>query len=370
MTSCSLTYGDGSQNMADAAVVDDEFDVESADPMGSAAAASPETGPPGPKQSGPVAERDVPAQAPAAPTKPSHPAFLVEMAREYGLSDRQIAQADADELTDFVRRQRQRESAAASAFARPAAAAPAPPAREPEPEPEDDLKDFGIERDKWDADTVKVFEAFAKSNKALRQRLDAHETERKNQTAQTAYDALDEFFAGLADDRFGSGDRFTLDPQSAEVKRRLALVRAAGIDLQNPPAPRQIARMLKAAHADLYPAATEPAPAKDAGAYGGNGHAANGAANGNGHAKAERPRGPDGRFLSDAELAEREREEAARGRWAAGGLAAPAERRGAQPKGRESANNVVREKLASLGLPTDSAVLSRDDAEAEDTLLD
>ena len=284
---------------------------------------------------------------PAAQAKPAHPRSLVLKARRLGFSEDEINGIDdlATEVAavEYELAASARERAASSAWRHQPEAAPEPKAA-PEPEPEEDpLKALGIDESEWEPKLVAALKKLAGDNAGLKKALAAGETERKTEKAAAAYDAIDDFFESLGDDRFGTGDRYTIKP-GAELDRRVALLRAAGIDPKDPPKAKDVAKLLRAAHATLFPAAKAGA-AEDAGAYAEAQDAAPEAT----AAEAARPRGENGRFLSDEEIAERAEEAEMKKRYAASAVAVPTHRSGSpEPKGVKAAKKAFLEGAREL----------------------
>lgn len=259
-----------------------------------------------------------PASPEPTPAATAHPKGLVERAKALGIDDTESystadLRAEVQQAIDF---HRLREPTS-------------PPPQRPQPKPEaaadgpaDVLAELGIDKEKWEPEIVGAFEKLAKHTADLQKRLDGFDSERKQAGLVSTYDALDGFFAGLPDDdkaRFGDGDRFTLKADAPEIARRMALVRAAGIDLSDPPPAKQLERALKAAHAALYPPVARPAaapnPAERPVAH----------VNGNGHQPpAAPPRNDKGQFVKADDPEERAREEA----WMRSASPMPTERRG------------------------------------------
>lgn len=205
-----------------------------------------------------------------------HPAYLREAAADFGFSEEDIAGYSTDQLGAVVVRMQRRlakEQQDLSRIAGETARRPAP-APEPAPKPEDDLLDLGTDeagKPYTEADVsgplLRVLKKQADELKKLRGtagKIDELAQREQARSLNTSRALLDEAFEALGEGDhplLGKGGISELGADSAEGKRRNAIVREAQIDLNND-TPRQIAKKIKAARDVLYPAAPA-APAGD-----------------------------------------------------------------------------------------------------------
>lgn len=253
-------------------------------------------------------------EAPPLAPRQRHPRLLRQEALEYGATPQQIDAAATDDLEDWVeyqraesRRQQQRQPAAAA-------------------EPDFDL---GIDESLYEPDLINAIKRLGKSQaeeiKQLKQQLTVSQQREAQRQAQSTGEAIDGAFESLADSRYGTGSAVELQPGSSEMKLRGVLLGTAGIDFNNPPPPRVLAKKLREAHELIYgkaPApADEPPPASPS------------------PTKPAPPKNPvNGQFVKPADAEKQAREEA----WVRAGLAQPTQRNGAaEPKGPKRAAKAV-----------------------------
>ncbi len=190
------------------------------------------------------------------------------------------------------------------------------------PEPEEDLEAF----DPIIVKRLRAAEAAEKRVANLEARLAKQEDRELQRQAGQVESALDDAFAALGEryeKLLGKGPAAALDKTSAELRRRIAILKDAGIDFQALPTTPQLKAKLKASAEAFYPAPVEP-----------NAYETNGKSR-----------------VSPAE-------------WAEAGLARPTQRAGApEPKGDALATQNMEKKLKERGQLSN-------DAEIEDTLLD
>lgn len=203
-----------------------------------------------------------------------HPAYLREAAADFGFSEEDIAGYSTDQLGAVVVRMQRRlakEQQDLSRIAGETARRPALATPEPTPKPEDDLLDLGTDEEGKpysEADVSGPLLRVLKRQAAKIQELEGSTksiSEREQaRSLNTSRALLDEAFEALGEGDhplLGKGGISELGADSAEGKRRNAIVREAQIDLNND-TPRQIAKKIKAARDVLYPAAPA-APAGD-----------------------------------------------------------------------------------------------------------
>lgn len=161
-----------------------------------------------------------PPAAPAPQTSFDHPRTMVRRAIALGASMADIKATPPAQLDEWIDAN---ETIAAV---------------EPKPDPVAPADPYGIEamvKDNPDFDTpvVKVMRKIAETADARIAALEAENKSVKSQLAQAArsksVDVIDEAFAVLAPTVFGAGNRSTLDANSAEAKRRIAVLQVANI---------------------------------------------------------------------------------------------------------------------------------------------
>ena len=288
-----------------------------------------------------------PAGNVATPEAPRPTRRLVEKAVKLGVPEAMIAKADFDSLDALVAHiEETTYSTRPDRAARGADAAVSPPAAVPPPavpevdEDEAALKkimdpEFGL-----DPDLAAFMSRLAKTNKELKQKLDGVETTTRSRAQVEVVDAIDGVFDALAPTHrayFGDKPGSLMAQDSPEMKRRMATLRHAGLTQDMPP--REVARRLKAAAAELFPALG--ASAMDAATAAGT----------NGGSKPDRPRDANGRYLSDAEISQAEQINRLVSQWNNGAVAAPTSRTSvSEPYGDARAVAGVKAKLDSWSI--------------------
>lgn len=187
--------------------------------------------------------------APEPAKLPSHPRSLVRRALEYGASQEQINAASLDELDSFVSDQ--------DTFRENAARAPKPDAKDPA---QDDI-DWGLRSDgtplkesDFEPGMAALIKRQHREMKELRATVATREVEHAAKT-------IDGAFANLDNPVFGSGAAAEITKE--EFSARLRLLRAAGIDLNNPPSTPVIEKKLKAVMSELGISAKKESPKKE-----------------------------------------------------------------------------------------------------------
>lgn len=293
----------------------------------------------------------VEAEKPAANAKPSlapaskskHPAGLVRRALRFGAAQAAIDAASTDELDDWVERteievEREREQAQRARSTDEAIdRTRTRPAAKAEPAVEEDELGLGELEKELDPRVVKFLKAQTERLKAAEGELkQATEREkvRQQRTTEELYDAA---FAGLDKKYqkvFGDGDGREMPGTSKELRRRIAVLKESGIDVQND-SPASMRRKISKAAEELYgeilgQAAAEPKE-DDAGAYSG--------------------------VKPSQELTRKSKGNGTpritKEQWDDGGLATPTHRASKEPKGRDRAIRAVAAQMKERGLTED-----------------
>lgn len=237
---------------------------------------------------------------PQARPKAKHPDYLVRQAQEFGFSEAEINAVDSErlgqELYDIQRsvRAQQREESRGRAIQQ--AIAPAPAALDDD----DDIPDLGEDVHEAIRGAFGKMKEKVKASKGLEKKIAELEAKENTRIQQSWFDTLDNGFAAVTSPLIG-GDAAgsELRPDSAEFKRRKAILAAAGLDQvngSNIPSARVVARKIKQAFTDLFgevvamgaqPAPNRPAPS--ANPYDRQPEPSS--------RTEDRPRGSDGRFL-------------------------------------------------------------------------
>lgn len=193
------------------------------------------------------------APPPVVPTNEpktyEHPRTLIRRAMEFGASISDVRHTTPDDLDLWIEAQ---ESAARQKPATP---------------PVVDADEYGIgelvkSNPEFESPLLAVVKKIAEKTTA---RLGAIETENKALKSEVTrlrgaknVDAIDEVFSGLSPAIFGAGGRASIDPNSAEGKRRLSVISTAGIKKGDSDA---VVKQKIKANADLlYPAAAPATP--------------------------------------------------------------------------------------------------------------
>lgn len=267
-------------------------------------------------------------------SKPAHDPFVVELAREYGATDEQIAAMSPAELRGAVQMVRRREAEAKKAQ---------PVVEKPAEVDEDDF-DLGLKEDDYDPEIIRAMKAMkdrikqsSKASRELQAKINQYEEREQARHQQAAVESIDAAFEGLGAEyaRFiGEGTGRELNQAGRpEYRRRMLILTEAGItSLADLPSPKQLAQKLRQAAETLYgvPAAGESPTYEQAPV---------------GKKTAARPQDAEtGEFLSDAEVQRRER-------WNAGAVNRPTARTAPPEKpGKTRAERGVAEYLKANGL--------------------
>jgi hypothetical protein len=269
-------------------------------------------------------------------TQPDLPPALIEQARQF-FTDEEITQFDRSTLESAVRanlrsiiadRDRRDTQRVLEQQPRP----PAPPV---ETEEEFPLPTEELGYDPNIVGMAKLAKKLHEENKELKKQLGGLAEREQQRNARTAGETLDLAFESLGEEWhaiFGKGDATELQGKP-ELRRRLAVLRDAGVDLQAVPSLAKLKSMLKAAAETIYPAQVAPKKKDDLGAYG----------------------APAGRPTNGSRVTEED--------WRQGSLARPTHRRGAaEPTGEALAVRNLERKMQQAEQQGDSDIL--------DTLLD
>lgn len=286
-------------------IVDDEFDPDLHLPVQ-----------PAPAKAAPAAAVTEPTPEPA---KPKHSAYLLRMAKEFGLSDQEIEEQTSDQLGNLIYHLTRQRGAWENAGPRTQVSPPGPAGANPPPVPKQEEEPFEQLLTELEGGEYPVDERIAKSLKALAPSLkrvkeleqqvasfSAKEKEREAQALEQLFDAAFDSLPAKFQAVTGKGGIRTLtDPKHAQ--RRASILAAAGIDLQRDN-PAQVTAKLQQATEALFGdflKEPEPPPAK--------------------------------------ELQQRQE------RWVQGNLARPTHREHNEPKGPRRATRAVAEKLRAMG---------------------
>jgi hypothetical protein len=189
--------------------------------------------------------------------KPSHPDTLVRRARILGIDDATIKKLDSDQLDDLVFREHRKLTLQEAQDMRAARGEEREIKRDPAPEPEEDEDFEADELEQIDPVVLKAMrrqQAKLKELKELKKEIaQSKEREQIRQTRsnEEAYDMAFESLGAKYEKIFGKGDGRELDHTSKEMKRRLAVLRDAGLDLDLD-GPTTIKRKLIKAAEGLY----------------------------------------------------------------------------------------------------------------------
>lgn len=279
----------------------------------------------------------------AAPSGPAHSPRSLRLAKEFGYSQPDIdamspeqLDASVDQTNMFLLRQAREQQTRFNSMTQ-LDNVNRQPMPAPVPEPENDLLDEAL----YDAPLARAVNKTATENKQLKQQLQQITEREQQRTVAAMDDALDGAFEVLGKSHghlFGTGPLTTLPQGAAEIQRRVGIIKSA--NLRNNDSPRVVAAKIKAAVELMYPVAPVPVT-EPVGGYA----AALAAPTGQQPARAERPRGANGQYLSEEEA-----------RWAQAGIARPTQRATArEPDGKAKAVSSVAQLLAERSQFADSA---------------
>lgn len=213
---------------------------------------------------------------PPAPAAPRHPDWLTRQAQEMGLDPELVDALDSAKLARLVNHQLRQQLSLQEQFSRQRTVQDGqvqpPPPKEEEPE-----IDLGPEGEQLDPAFAKVFKGILgkhfsehkKEVKKLQEQFEARQKADEERQASEADGLIDAAFARLGasyERYFGKGSYRTLQPGSPEMRRRLAALRDAGVDLKRPDRATIVGK-LRAAAAALYAPAPEPAAPAGASGY-------------------------------------------------------------------------------------------------------
>lgn len=339
----------------------------------------------------PGQSRSRPEQNP--PPKPRHSALLIEQARKVGITEEQMADADAADIRYEI--QCRRQDAAAS-YQRQQAQAAAQQQPKPEPEePEDELEKFGFKKEEY-PELYPVIDHLRKKAAAAdraEKRAEKLEKEAEEYKVTLKREKLHNAFSSLPKEycqRLGKKSIFEVERDSQEAARYWSLLTAAGIDVrENLPSQSELNRALEFGAATIWGPIDEqvikpvkvkkpPAAEDDADPFDDEDEPA----------RSRKPKVKVGAVPQDADADDLDDDDdepaahddddddneiAARQRqWKNGAVGAPNGRRlpevGAD--GKKAAIAGARDDLKKLGLPTDNPVVSREDARAIRNLPD
>jgi hypothetical protein len=192
------------------------------------------------------------------PAKPTHPAGLAALALDLGFEQDDIDNMTTDSLARSIRRVRSQMERTAQQFAHARDMDRAAVKQLPPEQPE--VFDVGLNPEEYDPKLIAALQQIhgtsAKRIKDLEARLAASEQRSTQTRLQSARDAIDAGFAKMGPkyEKFvGKGSVSSLGKDSAEIKRRLAVINASGIapDLSNVN-PATIGDILKATADSLF----------------------------------------------------------------------------------------------------------------------
>lgn len=251
-----------------------------------------------------------------------HPISLVEEARDFGFDDDEIngmttpvlhktlwkakrqIEANRQRSYDFQAREAQRVRIE-------------PERREPLPEPDDDDFDLGVDEEELHPKVIQAMKklggGYKKEIKALRGELAERDQRDRERSARRSVSLIDAAFNTLPEYKklFGEGSGLKLGADSPAMKRRLAVLREAGVDVNEPVSVPELRARIKEAAAILF------TPDGDANPYD------QPASSADGKAKSE-PEGRQGKGSNGRVTREQ---------WNNGALARPTQRKvGEQPK--------------------------------------
>lgn len=250
---------------------------------------------------------------PAAPEPKKHPASMVRLAEDLGVSKEEIDSLDTEVLGERVYQMTRNLRAAPQQQA----TAP-PPAKQPEPEEEE--IDLELDPEEYDEGLIKAMKKVSsvatKQIKELKAKLEAAEAEKAQQYQASLYEQIDNAFVSLGMDTvFGKAKRHELKPGSAEMVRRqavLASLQASPIQGKSP------AEAIAIRAKELFGSAQAPAPEQ----------------------KAEGAKSTTPSYTRE--------------QWNSAGLAKPTDRQTPnEPKGVKRATRAVAEKMREQGFEAD-----------------
>lgn len=198
--------------------------------------------------------------------QPKHPAELLRLARDLGFGDDDFRVLDTDRLrqeVNLVRRQIQVGNAQNSAFTaqleaiRPHFTTPSVPPEDDIPDLPDDVHEsiragYGKLKEK-----VKRFDAIEQELNQFKQRDQQRSVAQNVETLDAAFDALGESAYPL----LGEGGAADIQPNTKEWQRRLAVLAAAGLNINNLPSQRVVTKKIRDAFETLFGAQKPPTPA-------------------------------------------------------------------------------------------------------------
>jgi hypothetical protein len=158
--------------------------------------------------------------------KKPHPAFLLRHATELGLTEEEAAEYTASDLKDFIQMERLRLQDEARALRQPPKQAEQPPVEVPEAVEEEEEDWSDIDSDVAQA-LKKILAKRDKTIEDLRAKVDALtglEQQRQNETRNQKIDRLFSELGPAYESLFGKGTRDDFKPDSAEMRRRLAVL--------------------------------------------------------------------------------------------------------------------------------------------------
>lgn len=171
--------------------------------------------------------------------KPNHQPYMVQLAKDLGLTEQQIDDVPEGKLGEVL-------------YLR-SLAKPKPKEEKPveKPAEEDDSDDIGLSDEDFDENLVKVLKKLNAENRALQKKLDAIVSESESRKAVDNTTKIDRVFADLDEEKFGSGSISALkDP--VQLARRQALYREAALLAGENAGVDEIARTIPKAYEILY----------------------------------------------------------------------------------------------------------------------
>lgn len=227
------------------------------------------------------AEESVASATPATPTpptpavveKPKHTARALRLAGEFGFTQAEIDEMTPEELTrsvDIAAIQTARMNKEyATAMAHIQARQPQPP---PTPDavaataanPEDELS---LDENVVHPEVIKANRLLKDMAKKLREQ-EAREQSRNQAEAERTnlerFEVIDNAFESLGDTYralLGNGSASDLKPESAEMKRRMAVLQQTGLDFNKPMSAKALTKAIVSTAQLLFGAAAQPAVA-------------------------------------------------------------------------------------------------------------
>lgn len=201
-----------------------------------------------------------PAAVEPAPAAAKHPAYLTQQAEELGFSAEEVEEMSTGLLTRQIYRAQRDRHAAQMADMRARTLSEAA-VRQPEPRPVQPIEEDVLPATEFDERLVSHLRKTEARLKAQEEELARLRQQDQAKTVTTNTELIDEAFEALGDEYaalVGKGAVAELNPQSPEIARRIAILNAAGINLQN--VTRASKARIKAAADKLF-----PRPKKDAG---------------------------------------------------------------------------------------------------------